>query len=55
MPVHEALLGESYLPEICQGPIRDCGRMTATRKLSQFRLADHPSRNGFIWYERSPP
>jgi len=28
MPVHAALLAELYLPEICQGPIRDCGRMT---------------------------
>jgi len=27
MPVHAALLAELYLPEICQGPIRDCGRM----------------------------
>src|SRR5712692_9828316 len=28
MPVHVALLAELCLPEICQGPIRDCGRMT---------------------------
>ena len=27
-PLHPALLAELYLPEICQGPIRDCGRMT---------------------------
>ena len=26
VPVHEALLAELFLSEICQGPIRDCGR-----------------------------
>jgi hypothetical protein len=28
VPVHEALLAELCLSEICQGPICDCGRVT---------------------------
>jgi hypothetical protein len=33
MPMHEALLAELGLPEICQGPIRDCGRMTGNAEV----------------------
>ena len=34
MPVHPALLAELYLPEICQGPIRDCGRITGKQEIA---------------------
>ena len=37
MPVQAALLAELYLPEICQGPIRDCGRMTSNREVIHLR------------------
>src|ERR1700680_3526152 len=40
MPVHPALLAELYLPEICQGPIRDCGRMTGKPEVIRRRTLD---------------